>query len=72
MIRLPRIDRSEDLVEQFVDSVTSKPKADAQWQTFVAAKKTEELERIIAGRISPRGQRRVAPRHNNRDAPTQH
>lgn len=71
MIRLQRIDPSKDTVEQFVDSLTSKAKADAQWQAFVTAKKAEELERITAGSTSPRGQLRVTPRDNNRDAPTQ-
>lgn len=38
----------KDLIEQFVDSVNTKTKVDAQWQAFVTAKKVEELERIIA------------------------
>ena len=37
----------KDLIEQFVDAVNTKAKVDAQWQAFVAAKKAEELERII-------------------------
>lgn len=44
----PSLRNKKDLIEQFVDSVNTKAKVDAQWQTFVAAKKTEELERIIA------------------------
>src|SRR3546814_20675989 len=36
------------LIEQFVDSVSASAKVDAQWQAFMAAKKAEELERIIA------------------------
>ncbi len=44
----PSLRNKKDLIEQFVDSVTTKAKVDAQWQAFVAAKKTEELERIIA------------------------
>jgi len=43
----PSLRNKKDLIEQFVDSVTTKAKVDAQWQAFVAAKKTEELERII-------------------------
>lgn len=43
----PGLRNKKDLIEQFVDSVTTKSKVDAQWQAFVAAKKTEELERII-------------------------
>lgn len=38
----------KDLIELFVDSVNTKAKVDAQWQSFVAAKKVEELERITA------------------------
>jgi len=30
-----------------VESVNTRAKVDAQWQSFMAAKKTEELERII-------------------------
>ncbi len=44
----PSLRNKKDLIEQFVDSVSTKAKVDAQWQAFVAAKKTEELERIIA------------------------
>ncbi|MCF5544451.1 type I restriction endonuclease subunit R [Pseudomonas salomonii] len=43
----PSLRNKKDLIEDFVDSVTTKGKVDAQWQDFVAAKKTEELERII-------------------------
>src|SRR3546814_3490010 len=31
----------------FVESVSASAKVDAQWQAFMAAKKAEELERII-------------------------
>jgi len=44
----PGLRNKKDLIESFVDSVTTKTRVDAQWQVFVAAKKTEELERIIA------------------------
>ena len=44
----PSLRNKKDLIVQFVDSVTTKAKVDAQWQAFVAAKKTEELEHIIA------------------------
>ena len=44
----PSLRNKKDLIVQFVDSVTTKAKVDAQWQAFVAAKKAEELERIIA------------------------
>jgi len=43
----PSLRNKKDLIEQFVDSVNTVAKVDAQWQAFVAAKKTEELERII-------------------------
>lgn len=44
----PSLRNKKDLIEAFVDSVNTKAKVDAQWQAFVAAKKVEELERIIA------------------------
>jgi type I restriction enzyme R subunit len=44
----PSLRNKKDLIEQFVDSVTATAKVDAQWQAFVAAKKVEELDRIIA------------------------
>ena len=43
----PSLRNKKDLIEAFVDSVNTKSKVDAQWQAFVAAKKVEELERII-------------------------
>lgn len=44
----PSLRNKKDLIERFVDSVSSSAKVDAQWQAFVAARKAEELERIIA------------------------
>jgi len=44
----PSLRNKKDLIEQFVDSVSATAKVDAQWQAFMAAKKVEELERIIA------------------------
>ncbi len=44
----PSLRNKKDLIDAFVDSVNTKAKVDAQWQAFVAAKKVEELERIIA------------------------
>ena len=44
----PSLRNKKDLIEQFVDSVSATAKVDAQWQAFMAAKKAEELERIIA------------------------
>ena len=43
----PSLRNKKDLIEQFVDSVSTKVRVDAQWEAFVAAKKVEELERII-------------------------
>ncbi len=44
----PSLRNKKDLIEQFVDSVNTTAQVDAQWQAFVAKKKSEELERIIA------------------------
>lgn len=44
----PSLRNKKDLIEEFVDSVSNKAKVDAQWNTFIAAKRIEELERIIA------------------------
>jgi len=44
----PSLRNKKDLIEQFVDSVSTKAKVDAQWQAFVAKRKMEELDRIIA------------------------
>ncbi|MBN2785883.1 MAG: type I restriction endonuclease subunit R [Pontiellaceae bacterium] len=44
----PSLRNKKDLIEQFVDSVSTKSKVDAEWVAFIAAKKAEELERIIA------------------------
>ena len=44
----PSLRNKRSLIEQFVDSVSNKAKVDAQWGAFVAAKKIEELNRIIA------------------------
>jgi type I restriction enzyme R subunit len=44
----PSLRNKKDLIEQFVDSVSAKARVDAQWQAFVAKRKAEELERIIA------------------------
>lgn len=43
----PSLRNKKDLIEQFVDSVSTKGKVDTQWQAFVAAKKAAELESII-------------------------
>ena len=43
----PSLRNKKDLIEQFVDAVSTKGKVDAQWQAFVMGKKAEELESII-------------------------
>ena len=43
----PSLRNKKDLIKQFVDSVTTTSKVDTAWQTFVAAKKNEELDHII-------------------------
>ncbi|MEK7259619.1 MAG: DEAD/DEAH box helicase family protein, partial [Pseudomonadota bacterium] len=44
----PSLRNKKDLIEQFVNSVSTKAGVDTQWQAFVTAKKAEELERIIS------------------------
>jgi type I restriction enzyme R subunit len=44
----PSLRNKKDLIEAFVDSVSPKARVDAQWMAFVARKKAEELDRIIA------------------------
>ncbi|MDK2963613.1 MAG: type restriction enzyme subunit [Verrucomicrobiota bacterium] len=44
----PSLRNKKDLIEQFVDSVSAEAKVDAEWAAYVAAKKAEELDQIIA------------------------
>ncbi len=44
----PSLRNKKDLIEQFVDSVSITARVDAAWLAFIAARKTEELDRIIA------------------------
>lgn len=44
----PSLRNKKDLIEQFVDSVSITAKVDAAWLAFIAARKAEELDRIIA------------------------
>lgn len=44
----PTLRNKRSLIEQFVDSVSNDAKVDTQWAEFVATKKVEELEQIIA------------------------
>jgi type I restriction enzyme R subunit len=43
----PSLRNKKDLIERFVDSVSTHGKVDDQWQSFVTARKAEELEQII-------------------------
>lgn len=43
----PSLRNKKDLIEQFVEGVSTKGKVDEQWQAFVATKKSEELQQII-------------------------
>jgi type I site-specific deoxyribonuclease, HsdR family len=43
----PSLRNKKDLIEQFVDSVSTKSKVDEEWVAFITAKKAEELDRII-------------------------
>jgi type I restriction enzyme R subunit len=38
----------KDLIEQFVDSVSTSREIDAQWESYILQKKSQELETIIA------------------------
>ena len=44
----PSLRNKKDLIEQFVDSVTTTAKVDAEWLAFIKVKKSEELDSIIA------------------------
>jgi len=44
----PSLRNKKDLIEQFVDSVSTNARVDAEWVAFITAKKAEELDRIIA------------------------
>lgn len=44
----PSLRNKKDLIEQFVDTISMTAKVDAAWLAFVAARKAEELNRIIA------------------------
>jgi type I restriction enzyme R subunit len=43
----PSLRDKKDLIEQFVASVSTSARVDEEWLAFVAAKKAEELDRII-------------------------
>lgn len=44
----PSLRNKKDLIEQFVDSVSAKAKVDREWVAFIARRRAEDLERIIA------------------------
>lgn len=44
----PSLRNKKDLIEEFVESLSTTSEVDAAWAAFIAAKRTEELDRIIA------------------------
>ncbi len=44
----PSLRNKKDLIEEFVDSITTAAKVDADWLAFIKVKKAEELDSIIA------------------------
>ena len=44
----PSLRSKKDLIEQFVDAVSTSAKIDAEWLAFIQVKKVEELDRIVA------------------------
>jgi type I restriction enzyme R subunit len=44
----PSLRNKKDLIEEFVDSLSTTAEVDQAWAAFVSAKRTEELDRIIA------------------------
>jgi type I restriction enzyme R subunit len=44
----PSLRNKKDLIEEFVDTVSTKARVDTQWQAFVAARRADELDKIIA------------------------
>ncbi|HTN56977.1 MAG TPA: type I restriction endonuclease subunit R, partial [Protaetiibacter sp.] len=43
----PTLRNKRDLIETFVDSVNTSSAVDEQWTAFIAARRAEELERLI-------------------------
>jgi type I restriction enzyme R subunit len=44
----PSLRNKKDLIEQFVDALTPSSDVDAEWKVYIAARRVEELDRIIA------------------------
>jgi type I restriction enzyme R subunit len=44
----PSLRNKKDLIEQFVDALTPTSDVDAEWKAYIAARRVEELDRIIA------------------------
>jgi type I restriction enzyme R subunit len=44
----PSLRNKKDLIEEFVESLSATSEVDAAWAAFIAAKRAEELDRIIA------------------------
>ena len=54
----PGLRSRKDLIERFVDSVSTKAGIDGEWSAYVTARKAEELDRIIADEdLDPAGTR---------------
>ncbi len=47
----PSLRNKKDLIEEFVDSITTAARVDADWLAFIKVKKAEELDCIIADEI---------------------
>lgn len=47
----PSLRNKKDLIEDFVDSISATGEIDEEWRKYVAARKTAELDRIIAEEI---------------------
>lgn len=44
----PSLQNKKDLIEQFVDSLTVSATVDSEWRAFIAARRDEDLDRIIS------------------------
>ncbi|GHU04336.1 DEAD/DEAH box helicase [Alphaproteobacteria bacterium] len=44
----PSLRNKKDLIEAFVDTVSPRARVDAEWQAFIARRRAEDLDRIIA------------------------
>ena len=71
----PSLRNKKDLIEDFVESLSATSEVDDEWPAFIAAKRAEELDRIITEegldreRRAPSSRRRSATAPSNRPAP---